>query len=111
MDMHSRNQYLKKVRVEYLKTKSKNAKGKLLGELEKRTGMNRKYLIRKLRPHKTRGQACKMTLITCLYSTPTVESILSASKYDDKQSGFPITVLGNDTRYRIAAIRTGSHRL
>jgi hypothetical protein len=50
MDMHSKNQYLKKVRVEYLKTKSKKAKGKLLDEARKRTGMNRKYLIRKLRP-------------------------------------------------------------
>ena len=51
MDMHSRNQYLKKLRVEYLKTKSKKGKGKLLDESEKRTGMNRKYLIRKLRSH------------------------------------------------------------
>ncbi len=50
MDMHSRNQYLKKVRVEYLRTKSKKGKGKLLDESKKRTGMNRKYLIRKLRP-------------------------------------------------------------
>ena len=51
MDMHSRNQYLKKVRVEYLKTRSKKAKGKLLDEARNRAGMNRKYLIRKLRPH------------------------------------------------------------
>jgi hypothetical protein len=51
MDMPSRNQYLKKVRVEYLKTKSKKAKDKLLDETRKRTGMVRKYLIRKLRPH------------------------------------------------------------
>jgi len=50
MDMHSRNQYLKKVRIEYLKTKSKKGKGRLLDEAWKRTGMNRKYLIRKLRP-------------------------------------------------------------
>jgi len=50
MDMHSRNQYLKNVRVEYLRTKPKKDKGKLLDESEKRTGMNRKYLITKLRP-------------------------------------------------------------
>ena len=50
MDMHSRNQYLKKVRIEYLKTKTKKGKGRLLDEAEKRTGMNRKYIIRKLRP-------------------------------------------------------------
>jgi Integrase core domain. len=49
MDMHSRNQYLKQLRIEYLKTKSKKGKGKLLDEAEKRTGLRRKYLIRKLR--------------------------------------------------------------
>ena len=49
MDMNSRNQYLKQLRVEYLKTRSKKEKGRLLDESEKRTGLNRKYLIRKLR--------------------------------------------------------------
>jgi len=50
MDMYSRNQYLKEIRSEYLKTKSKKEKGKLLDEAEKRTGLNRKYLIEKLKP-------------------------------------------------------------
>ena len=50
MDMHSRNQYLKQLRTDYLKTKSKKEKGKLLDEAGKRTGLKRKYLIRKLRP-------------------------------------------------------------
>jgi len=49
MDMHSRDQYLKQLRVEYLKTKGKKGKSGLLDECEKRTGLNRKYLIRKLR--------------------------------------------------------------
>src|SRR3989304_7427710 len=49
MDMHSRNQYLKQIRVEYLKSRSKKGKGRLLDESEKRTGLNRKYLVRKLR--------------------------------------------------------------
>ncbi len=49
MDIHSTNQYLKKLRIEYLKTKSKKGKGRLLDETRKRTDMNRKYLIRKLR--------------------------------------------------------------
>src|SRR3972149_2709716 len=49
MDMHSRNQYLKQIRVEYLKSRSKKGKGRLLDESEKRTGLMRKYLIRKLR--------------------------------------------------------------
>jgi hypothetical protein len=50
MDMYSRNQYLKKIRREYLKQKSKKEKSKLLDEAEKRTGLERKYLIKKLKP-------------------------------------------------------------
>ena len=50
MNMQSRNQYLKEVRTEYLKTKSKKKRGELLGEAEKRTKLNRKYLIDKLKP-------------------------------------------------------------
>ena len=46
MDMHSRNQYLKQLRIEYLRTESKkekgkpwtNFQGKLLDEAQKRTG-------------------------------------------------------------------------
>lgn len=49
MDMRSRNQYLKQLRIEYLRTKSKKGKGGLLDEAQKRTGLNRKYLIRKLK--------------------------------------------------------------
>jgi hypothetical protein len=49
MDMHSRDQYLKQLRTEYLRTKSKKGKGRLLDEAGKRTGLNRKYLIRKLK--------------------------------------------------------------
>ncbi|MFH1129380.1 MAG: transposase family protein [Patescibacteria group bacterium] len=48
--MQSRNQYLKELRTEYLKTKSKKKRGTLLDEAEKRTCLNRKYLIDKLRP-------------------------------------------------------------
>lgn len=48
--MYSRNQYLKELRSEYLKTESKKEKGKLLDEAEKRTNLNRKYLIEKLKP-------------------------------------------------------------
>lgn len=50
MDMQSRNQYLKEVRIEYLKTKSKKKRGELLDEAEKRTKLNRKYLMDKLKP-------------------------------------------------------------
>ncbi len=50
MDMHSRNQYLKELRTEYLKTKSKKIRGELLSEAEKRTKLDRKHLVVKLRP-------------------------------------------------------------
>jgi len=50
MTMDAKNQYLKELREEYLKTKSKKRKGELLNEAEKRTGLNRKYLMEKLRP-------------------------------------------------------------
>lgn len=48
--MYSKNQYLKELRSEYLKTKSKKRKGQLLDEAEKRIGLNRKYLMEKLKP-------------------------------------------------------------
>ncbi len=48
--MHSRNQYLKELRTEYLKTKSKKIRGELLNEAEKRTKLDRKHLVVKLRP-------------------------------------------------------------
>lgn len=50
--MYSRNQYLQKLQEEYLGA-LKRVKGILLDEAKKRTGLTRKYLIRKLNP-KTR---------------------------------------------------------
>ena len=50
MNMESRTQYLKQLRTEYLHIKSKRERGRLLNEAEKRTGLERKYLIKKLRP-------------------------------------------------------------
>ena len=47
--MQSRNQYLKELRVEYLANKSKKKRGELLNEAVKRTKLNRKYLIDKLK--------------------------------------------------------------
>lgn len=49
MDMHSKNQYLKSLREEYLRS-AKSQKGRLLDEAAKRTGLCRKYLICKLNP-------------------------------------------------------------
>lgn len=50
MNMQSRNQYLKELRKDYLKTESKQEKGRLLDEAKKRTHLNRKYLLEKLKP-------------------------------------------------------------
>lgn len=48
--MQSKNQYLKDLRTDYLKTRSKEDKGTILDEAEKRTKLSRKHLIKKLRP-------------------------------------------------------------
>lgn len=50
MNMRSRNQYLVELRTEYLKTKSRKARSSLLDEAEKRTKLNRKYVMDKLKP-------------------------------------------------------------
>jgi hypothetical protein len=50
MNMESRTQYLKELRTEYLQTKDKRERGRLLNEAEKRTRLERKYLIKKLKP-------------------------------------------------------------
>ena len=50
MNMITRNQYLKELRIEYLKTRSKKKRGLLLNEATRRTKLNRKYLIEKLKP-------------------------------------------------------------
>jgi len=49
MDMESRKQYLRELQKEYLKTGRKE-KGSLLLEAEKRTGLSRTQIIRKLSP-------------------------------------------------------------
>jgi hypothetical protein len=60
MDMHSREQYLERVRDEY-RSADKKSKTRLLNEARKRTRLNRKVLIGKLghpaaiRQHKKRG--------------------------------------------------------
>jgi hypothetical protein len=50
MNMQSRNQYLIELRTEYLKNKSRKKRSELLDEAEKRTKLNRKYLMDKLKP-------------------------------------------------------------
>lgn len=50
MNMQSRNQYLAELRTEYLKIRGRKGRGALLDEAEKRTKLNRKYLMDKLKP-------------------------------------------------------------
>ena len=50
MNMHSRNQYLRELRIEYLKTKSRDMRGDLLDEAVKRTRLSRKHIVVKLSP-------------------------------------------------------------
>ena len=56
--MHSREQYLERLRQEYQQA-GKKQKGRLLEEAEKRTGLNRKVLIRKLGQGAVGGQPGK----------------------------------------------------
>lgn len=49
MDMAARSQYLQSVQGEYLRS-SKRRRGELLDEAERRTGLHRKYLTRRLSP-------------------------------------------------------------
>jgi len=49
MNMQSRNQYLTELRIEYLKIWGRKARGALLDEAVKRTKLNRKYLMDKLK--------------------------------------------------------------
>ena len=62
MDMQSKNKYLKEVRLEYLKA-CKKEKGRLLDEAVKRASLDRKYLIKKLKPKSNldRTEAIKRT--------------------------------------------------
>jgi len=53
--MHSREQYLEELRKEYQQA-DKKQKGRLLDEAEKRTGLERKGIIRKLRKRPRRGK-------------------------------------------------------
>lgn len=49
MDMNSKKQYLQEIQKEYLRA-SKKEKALLLDEVQKRTGQNRNYLVRRLSP-------------------------------------------------------------
>ena len=70
--MHSREQYLARVREEYGKG-NKRAKTRLLNEARKRTRLNRKVLIRKLahapKPEPGRKAAYGADVVTALVRT------------------------------------------
>jgi len=48
MDMHSKNQYLKRLQERYFMTKSKKERSSILDEYCRNTHQNRKYVIRKI---------------------------------------------------------------
>jgi hypothetical protein len=48
MDMHSRNQYLKRLQERYFQARSKKEKSSILDEYCRNTNQNRKYVIRKI---------------------------------------------------------------
>lgn len=89
MDMQSKNQYLKELRIEYLKTKSRKAKTALLDEATKRTKLNRKYLMEKLKPKsnldKLPQQRKKRKQY---YDRPVVAALATCWKIFDKPCGF-----------------------
>ena len=88
MNMQSRNQYLMELRVEYLQTKSKQQKGILLNEACKRTKLNRRYLMEKLRPESNldrRSQDRKKRKQH--YDRPVVAALATCWKIFDKPCG------------------------
>jgi len=84
--MHSREQYLEKVRTEYEKA-DKQGKGRLLDEARKRTGLNRKYLIRKLgqpfRPRAKKGRRKRKAS----YDGPVVAALVTVWEIFDYPCG------------------------
>jgi hypothetical protein len=89
MNMQSRNQYLQELRTEYLKTKSRKTKTDLLNEAAKRTKLNRKYLMEKLKPKsnldKLPQQRKKRKQY---YDRPVVAALATCWKIFDKPCGF-----------------------
>lgn len=102
MDMHSRNQYLEKVREEYLGIKSRKEKTKILDEAKKRVGLNRKHLITKLRPKSNLdsypGQRQKRA---CVYDNEVKAALAAAWEIFDRPCGERLAPLLFDETERL----------
>ncbi len=75
MDMHSRNQYLKTLRNDYWQAKKKE-KSKILDEAEKRTGLHRKILIKKLKPTANLEPRTEKKHRSQLYDGPVISALV-----------------------------------
>ena len=85
MDMHSREQYLERVREEYRKA-GKRGKTRLLNEARKRTGLNRKVLIRKL-AHPAKANAGKRGPRRATYGADVITTLVQVWKIFDYPCG------------------------
>lgn len=102
MDMYSRNQYLEKVREEYLGIKSRKEKTKMLDEAEKRAGLGRKYLITKLRPKsnldkRTSGRKRRV----CVYDNEVQTALAAMWEIFDRPCGERLAPLLSDETERL----------
>jgi hypothetical protein len=85
MDMHSREQYLERVREEYRKA-GKEEKSRLLDEARKRTRLNRKVLIRKL-AHPVKAQTKRRPSRKPTYTGPVLTALIKVWEIFDYPCG------------------------
>lgn len=88
MDMYSRNQYLKKLREEYLLARARRAKTLMLDEAEKRTGLNRTYLLAKLKPKSNLDvETSQRTHRSCVYDNAMLPALALTWEIFDRPCG------------------------
>ncbi len=102
MDMYSRNQYLEKVREEYLGIKFRKEKTKMLDEVEKRTGLDRKHLITKLRPKSNLDRRPgERKRRACVYDNEVKAALTDAWEIFDRPCGDRLAPLLSDEIERL----------
>ena len=102
MDMYSRNQYLEKVREEYLGIKFRKEKTKMLDEVEKRTGLERKHLITKLRPKSNLDRRPgERKRRACVYDNEVKAALADAWEIFDRPCGDRLAPLLSDEIERL----------
>jgi hypothetical protein len=101
MDMHARAQYLSQIQADYRFAK-KTERSQLLTEAESRTGLNRKYLIRKLnQPLRTvqRKRARRATV----YTDEVVRALVTVWRIFDQPCGQRLAPLLTEQVERLRA--------